>query len=92
MEALSAGIPVVALNRGGAKEIVENGVTGELFDAPTVEMMADGMRRFLEKEGQYDPATMQKKAQQFSRDIFCGSLQKIIDNNTQCDERDCRTP
>ncbi len=92
VEALSAGIPVVALNRGGAKEIVENGVTGELFDAPTVEMMADGMRRFLEKEGQYDPATMQKKAQQFSRDIFCGSLQKIIDNNTQCDERDCRTP
>lgn len=88
VEALSAGVPVIALGRGGAKEIVTNGVTGELFDAPTVEMMADGVRRFLEKEGQYDRMIMKKKAQEFSCENFCQNLGALIDKHMNSHDGD----
>jgi glycosyltransferase involved in cell wall biosynthesis len=84
-EALSAGVPVIALGRGGACEIVENGKTGELFDAPTVEMMADGVRRFLEQEGRYDRVAMIAKANEFSCKNFRKNFQKIIDQYVRCE-------
>lgn len=79
VEALHAGTPVIALGRGGACEIVTPGVTGEFFAAPTVEMMADAMRRFLEKEGTYDCDVMQKDAQKYSMQNFYTHMQGAID-------------
>lgn len=70
VEALCVNTPVIALGRGGACEIIQDRITGELFAAPTVEMMADALRRFLENEGKYDPAAMQKIAQRFCRAEF----------------------
>jgi glycosyltransferase involved in cell wall biosynthesis len=78
VEALQANIPVIALGRGGACEIVENGVTGEFFDAPTVEMVADALRRFLEKEGTYDIQRMQEVNARFSRKLFREKLLSFI--------------
>ncbi len=77
VEALSVGTPVIALARGGACETIESGVTGEFFAAPTVEMMADALRRFLEKEQQYDAQTMKKHAAQYS---FATFKKEIIDS------------
>ncbi len=82
VEAIGAGVPVIALRKGGACEIVEDGVTGEFFNAPTVEMMADALRRFIEKEGTYDMEAMQKKSKQFSREKFRAEIIKIIHNAT----------
>jgi glycosyltransferase involved in cell wall biosynthesis len=78
VEALCVNVPVVALGRGGACEIIDNGKTGELFDAPTVEMMADGLRRFLEREGLYDTSAMEETVQNFSREKFRTHIQEII--------------
>lgn len=80
VEALSHGVPVIALRRGGAKEIVEEGVTGEFFDAPVVEVFADALRRFIEKEDSYDAQVMMHSAQRFSQVQF---QQAII---AQCEE------
>ncbi|MEN8252613.1 MAG: glycosyltransferase, partial [Patescibacteria group bacterium] len=49
VEAMRMGVPVIALGKGGASEIITPNVSGELFEEPTVEMMADAVRRFLEK-------------------------------------------
>lgn len=78
VEALCVKVPVIALGRGGACEIVDDGRTGELFDAPTVEMMADGLRRFLEHEGSYDTSAMADAVQNFSREKFRAKLKEAI--------------
>ncbi len=70
VEALNAGLPVIALRKGGAREIVREGVTGEFFDAPTVEVLADGVRRFLENEGSYDRKIIKKSAEGFDKGVF----------------------
>ncbi len=50
VEAQSAGTPVLAFGRGGACETVEDGRTGLLFHAQTVESLAECIEKF-EAEG-----------------------------------------
>jgi glycosyltransferase involved in cell wall biosynthesis len=79
VESLAHGTPVIAYGRGGSREIVTAGETGELFFAQTPEVLADGMRRFLEKEGQYDVAAMQHTVAQFSQEKFVAEMRTVID-------------
>jgi glycosyltransferase involved in cell wall biosynthesis len=46
VEAMLCGRPVVATNVAGHSEIIEDGVTGFLADAPTVGSVADALERF----------------------------------------------
>lgn len=78
VEALQTGIPIIALARGGAREIIDVGRTGEVFDAPTVEMLADAIRRFLEKEGTYDTNMIKRDGQKYSHKIFTQKLTDAI--------------
>ncbi len=80
-EALSYGTPVIAYGRGGALEMVEPGITGELFYAQTQEVLADGIRRFLEKEaaGGYDRDAMHTKAQAFNVRAFHDGILDTIE-------------
>lgn len=77
-ESLREGCPVVALRAGGAAEIVQEGVTGEFFDHPTAEVIADGVRRFLAKEGSYDEAAMKKSVEKFSREKFAEEIKAAV--------------
>jgi glycosyltransferase involved in cell wall biosynthesis len=44
LEAMAAGIPVIASNIGGLPELVEHGVTGLLFEPGNAEELAEAMR------------------------------------------------
>jgi glycosyltransferase involved in cell wall biosynthesis len=77
VEAMQVGTPVIALARGGAQEVVLEGC-GETFEAPTVEMIADAMRRFLEKEKSYDVNVIRAQGNKFSKQNFQNKLSKII--------------
>ncbi len=79
-EALASGTPVIAYAQGGAREIVEEGVTGEIFLDQTAEVLADGIRRFLEREGNYDAAVMHKTASRFTREIFETRIRAVVDD------------
>ncbi len=70
VEALAAGTPVIALGRGGAREIISGDDVGVLFDVPTVEVMADGVRRFLLRESEFDPEALRSHAERYHRDVF----------------------
>jgi len=78
VEAMLVGTPVIALGRGGAKETVLAGITGELFEAPTVEMLADALRRFLEKENSYDKNIIRLEGQKYTFDKFKRELENIV--------------
>lgn len=47
VEAMAAGVPVVAVASGGPREIVEDGVTGVLVAAAEPELLADGVAVLL---------------------------------------------
>lgn len=85
VEALAHGVPVIALRRGGAKEIVEEGITGEFFDAPVAEVCADALRRFIEKESSYNATAMRHSAERFSEQRFAEAImqqcEKIINDS-----------
>jgi len=83
VEAMQTGTPVIALGMGGARETVISGVTGELFEAPTIEMLADAMRRFLEKENTYDKNVIKAEGQKYTFDKFKRELSDVIEHNTK---------
>lgn len=78
VEAMAAGKPVLALRDGGALETVVEGKTGEFFDAPIIELLADGVRRVTENS--YDTKSIRKHAEQFSTSRFIKEIQQYINN------------
>ena len=79
VEAMQQGTPVIAIKKGGAKEIVKEGISGEFFDAQTIEVLADGVRRFIEKENNYNREEIKKEAERFEKEIFKRELIELIE-------------
>lgn len=78
IEALSFGTPVIGLEYGGLREIVTEGKTGEFFHAAAPEIIAEGVRRFLEKEGTYDEEGMKQSVECFTKDRFVQEITGVI--------------
>ncbi|MEK7494106.1 MAG: glycosyltransferase [Patescibacteria group bacterium] len=78
IEALSFGTPVLAYRKGGITEWMEEGVTGEFFDAQTVEGVCDGVRKILHNSARYDPACLHQTAQKFGKERFREAILRIV--------------
>jgi glycosyltransferase involved in cell wall biosynthesis len=78
-EAFSFGVPAIALSSGAATELVESGITGELYIGGTPEMVADGVRRFLEHEHAYRPEIIRERAAQYSSARFLAGLRSAVE-------------
>ncbi len=70
VEAMSFGIPIIAYRKGGAREIVEEGITGEFFEAQTTEVLADGVGRFIGNEKKFEKDLIKERARKFSKERF----------------------
>lgn len=70
IEAMSAGVPVLAYRKGGLAETNIEGVTGEFFDDPYPEILAEGVRRLEANEKKYQKEKIIEHAKKFSRDRF----------------------
>jgi glycosyltransferase involved in cell wall biosynthesis len=79
VEAMLAGVPVIAYRKGGVLETVQEGITGEFFDAQTPEVLADGVRRFLDNADNYDKAIIRQRGEEFSRERFQDEFKKFVD-------------
>ena len=75
-EAQACGTPVIALNRGGAKEIVEDGKTGVLFNNQTVDDLIMAIRKFQIKE--FDRKIIRESALRFSKNKFKKAILKAV--------------
>lgn len=79
-ESLAAGTPVIAYAKGGALDIVEDGVTGILFKEQSVESLVTAMKRF--EDYSFLPATLHRKSKRFAKSLFATKIRKIIGDNT----------
>lgn len=75
-EALAAGAPVIALGKAGTLDIVEDGVSGVLFDNQTVDDVAHAITRA--ETMKFNPATLQRKAKRFDKTLFISKLRKVV--------------
>lgn len=78
-EAFSFGVPAIALSSGAASELIEPGVTGELYTGSTPEMIADGVRRFLERESAYRPGAIRDRAARYDTARFLSGIRAAVE-------------
>lgn len=81
LEAMSFGKPVLALQKGGSLETVVENMTGEFFDDPIPEALADGIRRLNENYSHYSPLVIQKWAEKFSTEKFKIEILNLINED-----------
>lgn len=74
VEAMAAGVPVVATATGGAREIVEDGVTGKLVAVGDVESLAEAVSALLANES--ERRRMGERARARARASF--SLERMV--------------
>ncbi|MDA3815624.1 MAG: glycosyltransferase [Patescibacteria group bacterium] len=79
-EAMAAGKPVLALNKGGLREIVKEGVSGLFFEEAMMELIADAVRRFINQEKDFNFETIRKEAEKFSTERFRREFQEYVNS------------
>lgn len=78
VEALSMGIPVIALGRGGATEYVQSGKNGYLYPESSPESLTAALTDFLEKGVDYSKGAIRDTALPFSRARFEERIASIV--------------
>lgn len=79
VEALAAGAPVIALARGGAKDIVDEDVSGVLFRDQTTESVLTAVR--YAETLTFLPGTLRRKAKRFEKSLFITKIRKVVGDN-----------
>ncbi|MEA2097794.1 MAG: glycosyltransferase [Patescibacteria group bacterium] len=79
IEAMSFGKPVLALRKGGSIETIIENVTGEFFDDPIPEILADGIRRMKNNYSNYNYEKIIENAEKFSERKFKENIKNTIE-------------
>jgi len=70
LEAQAAGTPVIAYNKGGAKETIVNNQTGIFFNKSTIASLNCAINKFESKNHQITPSKCRQKARKFDSAFF----------------------
>jgi glycosyltransferase involved in cell wall biosynthesis len=76
VEALASGAPVVALGKGGAPDIIRDGIDGVLVDEPDDERFAAAVERVESRR--WDPQALRTSAHRFDVDRFRTRMREIV--------------
>jgi len=76
VEALAAGAPVIALDAGGARDIVRDGADGVLLPEASVERLRGAVERVAAAE--WDRARLAERAAEFSRPRFVAAMRELL--------------
>ncbi len=76
VEAQSFGIPVIAYNKGGARDTIIDGVTGIFFDKQNKQSLTRAVERF--ERTKFDRSKIIENAKRFSKENFKKSFLRLI--------------
>ena len=88
VEALAAGLPIIAYKSGGALDYVIEGKTGIFFTKQTQTSLAEAVVLF--KSEPLDHNVLIKTAEQFSAEQFKSGLRKLIDSGASSVEQEAK--
>ena len=76
VEALAAGAPVIGYGKAGTLDIVQDGVSGVLFDEQTIESITAAIQKA--EKMTFLPSTLQRKAKRFDTSVFARQMRQIV--------------
>jgi glycosyltransferase involved in cell wall biosynthesis len=76
IEAMASGTPIVALSRGGSRDIVRDGEDGVFVAEPDVNLVRDAVRRMA--AARWDRDALARRAAAFSRERFVARMLEFI--------------
>jgi len=76
VESIACGTPVIAYNAGGAKEIVQHGVNGMLFNEQTEDAIIHSVAEFSKKK--FNAKKVSETAKQFSAENFREKIENLF--------------
>ena len=76
IEALASGTPVIALDRGGARDIVRRDIDGILIGEPALGPLRHAIDELVSRT--WDPSALALRAQAFSRSVFVERMVEFI--------------
>jgi len=79
IEALASGTPVIALDKGGTAETVQNGINGVHFSEQSAERIKEAVEHFEKTRSDFDSIKIAEDAKQYDRKIFEEKIRKFID-------------
>jgi glycosyltransferase involved in cell wall biosynthesis len=80
IEAMACGTPVIALNFGGTKETVIDGVTGVHFGSQSAESIIEAVERFDRIYKNFSFDEIRKHSLRFSKELFRSSIKGYIES------------
>ncbi len=81
VEAMAAGVPVIAYGAGGALETVVDGKTGVFFAEQTPEAIIEATKKF--ETMNIEPQDCLSQAQKFSREVFKEKISDFVNKVVQ---------
>jgi glycosyltransferase involved in cell wall biosynthesis len=78
VEALASGRPVIAYNAGGAKELVEEGVTGTFMQDQTWESLVDVILHF--DHTKFNPEIIKQSAEKYNWKNFNEKIVEFVNS------------
>ena len=79
VEALAAGCPVIAYEKGGALDYIKDGENGLFFKEQTVDSLAKAIEKFLSTKNNFNPAKIASTALPFDTEVFKTKIKEFID-------------
>jgi glycosyltransferase involved in cell wall biosynthesis len=83
IEALSCGTPVIALNKGGTAETIQDGITGIHFAEQHTDDIIDAVERFENTQKSFDAFKLHKYAEQYDRSIFEKNIRNFVNQKAE---------
>lgn len=84
VEAMSFGVPVIAYGRGGAREYIEDEITGCFYHGEAFEQQVRGLveaaERLVLNPSAYDSRSMKQKTDRFTQEKFSQQIKKAVAN------------
>ncbi|MBA2356949.1 MAG: glycosyltransferase [Actinobacteria bacterium] len=76
VEALASGTPVIALARGGARDVVRDGEDGVLLEQTELGLLREAIEAAARSD--WDPSALAARAGAFSREVFVARLRDYL--------------